>query len=67
MPIIDLSSTIENVNVSRVDQVEIEYSAREVGAAAIEGMMSVPRALLRDLYRLIANRPEVGVRPQEQQ
>ena len=48
MPIIDLSSTIENIAVSPVDQVEIEYQDHEAGAAAIEGMTSVPRGLLRD-------------------
>ena len=48
MTIIDLSSTIENIAVSPVDQVKIEYSNHEAGAAAIEGMTSVPRGLLKD-------------------
>jgi kynurenine formamidase len=48
MRLVDLSSTIENIRVSPVDQVEIEYQDHAAGAAAIEGMMGVPRALLRD-------------------
>ncbi len=48
MRLVDLSSTIENVNVSPVDQVAVEYQDHGAGAAAIEGMMGVPRALLRD-------------------
>lgn len=48
MRLIDLSTTIENIAVSPVDQVSIEYSDHAAGAVAIEGMMGVPRALLRD-------------------
>lgn len=48
MRIVDLSATIENIAVSPVDQTVIEYSDHAAGAAAIEGMMGVPRALLRD-------------------
>ncbi len=48
MRIVDLSATIENVAVSPVDQTVVEYSDHTAGAAAIEGMMGVPRALLRD-------------------
>lgn len=48
MRIVDLSATIENIAVSPVDQTVIEYSDHTAGAAAIEGMMGVPRALLRD-------------------
>lgn len=48
MRLIDLSSLIENVNVSPVDQVEIEYADHVAGAAAIEGMLGVSKELLRD-------------------
>lgn len=48
MRLIDLSSTIENVSVSPVDQTAIEYQDHAAGAAAIEGMMGVPGTLLRD-------------------
>lgn len=48
MRLVDLSSTIENISVSPVDQVVIEYNDHAAGATAIEGMMGVPRGLLRD-------------------
>jgi kynurenine formamidase len=48
MRFVDLSSTIENTSVSPIDQVDIEYSSHAAGAEQIEGMMSVPPALLRD-------------------
>lgn len=48
MKLIDLSSLIENVAVSPVDTAVIEYSDHEAGAAMIQDMMSVPKALLRD-------------------
>lgn len=48
MRIIDLSATIENVAVSPVDQVDIEYADHAAGAESIEGMLGVPRHLLRD-------------------
>ncbi len=48
MRIIDLSATIENIAVSPVDQVSIEYQDHAAGAAAVGAMMGVPRALLRD-------------------
>lgn len=48
MRIVDLSSSIENIAVSPVDQVEVEYSSHAAGAEAIEGMMGVPKQLLRD-------------------
>ncbi|MFP6582241.1 MAG: cyclase family protein [Candidatus Hydrogenedentota bacterium] len=48
MNIIDLSSTIENCNISPVDQIEIEYQDHQAGAQAIKNMMGVPENLLRD-------------------
>ncbi len=48
MRIIDLSTTIENIAVSPVDQVVVEYQVHTAGAGAIEAMMGVPRTLLRD-------------------
>ena len=48
MPIIDLSSTIENISVSAVDQVEIEYSDHAAGAQSVEGMLGVPGSLMRE-------------------
>lgn len=48
MTIIDISSTIENISVSPVDQVVIEYSDHKAGAEQVETMMSVPSALLRN-------------------
>jgi len=48
MTIVDLSSTIENCSVSRVDTVEISYSDHKAGANAIKDMMGVPADLLRD-------------------
>lgn len=48
MTIIDLSSTIENIAVSRVDDVEIVYGDHQAGAEAIAATMGVPAELLRD-------------------
>ena len=48
MKIVDLSSLIENINVSPVDTTVIEYSAHDAGAAMIQEMMSVPKELLRN-------------------
>lgn len=47
MRIVDLSAAIQNVAVSPVDQVEIEYADHAAGAQAIEGMLGVPKRLLR--------------------
>lgn len=48
MKLVDLSTTIENISVSPIDQTEILYLDHEAGAEQIEGMMSVPRSLLRN-------------------
>lgn len=48
MKIIDLSATIENTNVSPVDQVEIEYHDHAAGAEQIQQMTGVSPELLRD-------------------
>lgn len=48
MKIIDLSTTIENINVSPVDTVEIEYQDHTAGAQQIQEMTGVPASLLRN-------------------
>ncbi len=48
MRIIDLSARIEPIAVSSVDQVEIAYEDHARGAAAVEAMLGVPSALLRN-------------------
>ena len=48
MTIIDLSATIENTNVSPVDQIEIEYHDHAAGTKQIQQMTGVPPELLRD-------------------
>lgn len=48
MKIIDLSATIQNTNVSPVDQIEIEYHDHAAGAEQIQQMTGVPPELLRD-------------------
>lgn len=48
MKFIDLSATIENLNVSPVDQVEIEYLDHAAGAQQIQGMTGLPPSLLRN-------------------
>jgi kynurenine formamidase len=48
MKFVDLSYTIENINVSPVDQVEIEYLDHAAGAEQVQGMMGLPPNLLRN-------------------
>ena len=48
MRIVDLSTFIETTNRSPVDRAEIEYLDHAAGAAQVEQMLGVPRALLRD-------------------
>lgn len=48
MKFVDLSSTIENCNISPVDTVEIEYHDHQSGAQQIQAMTGVPPTLLRD-------------------
>jgi kynurenine formamidase len=48
MEMIDLSVTIENVNISPVDHVSIQYGDHVQGAKAIEDMSGVPSELLRN-------------------
>lgn len=48
MTLIDLSATIENVSVSPVDQVEIEYLDHAAGAQQVQGMTGLPPELLRN-------------------
>ena len=48
MKLVDLSTTIENISVSPVDQIEIEYLDHTAGAQQVQGMTGLPPELLRN-------------------
>lgn len=48
MKLVDLSTTIENLNVSPVDQIEIDYLDHGAGAQQVQGMLGVPPELLHN-------------------
>ena len=53
MDFIDLSVTIEDINISPVDHVSIEYGDHKLGAKAIEEMSGVlkPKSLVLSANR----------------